>query len=118
LVVGRLWILIEKRFRAEDHATQTEPALRRLFVDECLLNRVRLLRRAQAFQRHNLRVTHSTHGRDAGAHRAPVHEDRTRAALTQPATEFWSPQMQFVSEHVKQRGFRIHIYRVDTAVDF
>jgi hypothetical protein len=48
----------------------------------------------------------------------PIHQDRTRAALTQAATEFRSPQMQFVAEHIEQRGLRIDIDRLYPAVDF
>src|SRR6202795_2681874 len=73
LVVGRLGISVEKRFRAEDHAAQTKAALRRFFVDEGLLNGMRFRGCAQAFQGQNLCVLHFTHGRDAGAHSMPVH---------------------------------------------
>jgi hypothetical protein len=61
-VVGRLRILVEKRFRGEDHSTQTEATLRRFFINESLLNGMRLIGRAQAFQRYDLRVIHSTQG--------------------------------------------------------
>src|SRR6266851_950569 len=117
LVVGRLRISVEKCFRAEDHAAQAEAALRRFLVDESLLYGMRLLGCAQPFQGHNLRVIHPTYGCDARTHRAPIHNDRTCSTLTESATEFRSPQMQFVAQHIKQRGFRIDVNHVDAAVD-
>src|SRR5262245_2117838 len=49
--VGCLRVLIEERLRREDHAAQAEAALRRPLVDEGLLDRMRLLGRAQPFER-------------------------------------------------------------------
>src|ERR1700730_17160582 len=116
-VVGRLRISVEKCFRADDPPAQAEAALRRFLADESLLYGMRLLGGAQPFQGHNLRVIHPTHGGVARTDRAPIHNDRTRSTLTESATEFRSPQMQFVAEHIKQRSFRIDVNHVDAAVD-
>jgi hypothetical protein len=117
LRVGRFGILVEERLRGEDYATQTETTLRRLLVDEGLLNGVRLLGRTETFQRNNLSVVHRTHWGNTGAKRTPIHDDRTRSALTEPATEFWSAQMELVAEDIEQGCCRIGINRVDAAVD-
>ena len=65
----RLRVLIEKCLRGQDHAVQAEAALRRLFVDERLLDRVRLLRRAETLERRDARAgngeTGVTHERTA-----------------------------------------------------
>ena len=54
LGVARLRVLIEERLRREDDAVQAEAALRRLLVDERLLNRMRLLDGAEPFERRDL----------------------------------------------------------------
>jgi hypothetical protein len=115
--VGRLRPLVEKGFRGEDHATQAEAALGCFLVYECLLNRVRFFGCAQPLQGYDLLAIHRAQGRNAGAHRTPIHEDRTSTALTQPATKFRSSQVQFVTEYIEQRGFRIGINQVNCAID-
>ena len=57
LRLGRLRILIQERLGRQDDAAQAEPALRRLLVDERLLERVRLLGRAEAVERRDLGVS-------------------------------------------------------------
>ena len=56
LDVALAWLLVlgEERRRLHDHAVDAVAALRGLLVDEGLLHRMRLLRRAEAFQRHHV----------------------------------------------------------------
>src|SRR5215469_17867574 len=109
-VVRCFRVLIEKCFCRKDDATQAEATLRRFFSDESLLDGVRVPGRAQSFQGHNLCLTDSTDRSDTGAHRPPVHDDGTGAALSQAASEFGPSQMQFVGKHIKQRRFRINVH--------
>src|ERR1700722_7074540 len=60
-------ILVEKGFGGHYDATHAESTLRRLFVDECLLNRVRLLDRSQTFERRNPGAGDGLDGSDTGA---------------------------------------------------
>ena len=64
-VVGRARILVEERLGGQDDAAQAEAALRGLLVDERLLNRMRLLGRAQAFERRDLGTGDRADRRDA-----------------------------------------------------
>ena len=54
LGLARLLVLREEGRRLHDHAVDAVAALRGLFVDEGLLHRMRLLRRAEPFERHDL----------------------------------------------------------------
>ena len=54
LLVRGIRVYIENSLRRQDHAAEAKSALGRSFVDERLLNWVRLFRGAQTFERRNL----------------------------------------------------------------
>ncbi len=54
LRLGRLLVVGEERGGLHDHAVDAVAALHRLLLDEGALHRMRLLRRAEAFERHDL----------------------------------------------------------------
>ena len=110
-------ILVEKSFRRQNHAVQAEPALRGLFVDERLLNRMRFFRRAQPFERHDLLAGHSAHRRHAGPHRRAVHDRRTGAALAQAAAELRAAQLQIVAQGIEQGSRGVEIQGVAPPID-
>ena len=115
--VRGLRVLIEVCLRREDDAAQAEAALRRLFVDERLLDRVRLFDRAEALERRDLRVRRLRHRRHAGADRAAADDHGARAALPEAAAELRTVQGEVVAQHVQERRRRIDVDRVGTAVD-
>src|SRR5260370_5490332 len=56
LVIGGMRIFIEEPFRGHDHAVHAVTALRGLLFDAGRPNRVRMLERAQAFERRDASV--------------------------------------------------------------
>src|SRR5262245_18806943 len=91
LCVGRLRILIERRLRGQDHAAEAITALRGLLVNERLLDRMGLRRRAEALERSDLGAGDARDRRHTRADRAAAADDhRTGSALTKAATEFRS----------------------------
>ena len=116
VAVRGLWILVEERRGGHDDARQAEPALRRLLVDERLLQRMRSVRSAEAFERRDLSAVQGAYRRDAGANRTLPDDHRARPALTQAASELWPAKRQIVAEHIQQRRRRIDVDHVSRAV--
>ena len=85
LLIRRVRLRVQQSFRCKDDAAQAEATLRRLFVDKRLLDRMRFFRGSEPIQRGDVSATHRAHGRPAGPHGPPVHDGRTRPALTQSA---------------------------------
>src|SRR3954463_7107313 len=117
LGVGGFRVLIEKRFRRENHTAQAEPALSRLFLDERLLNGMRMLSGPKPFEGDDLRTIDSTDGCDTGADRSPAGKHRAGTALPQPAAELRPAQAKVVAEDVEQRRGGIDINRVTLSID-
>ena len=65
VVVARLRILFQERRSRHDHAIRAVSALRRLLVDEGLLERVERVGLAEALERGDRRVTYVRNGRHA-----------------------------------------------------
>ena len=97
LFVARPGILVQKSFGGHDDAAHAEAALRRLLIDERLLNRVGLFDAAQTFERCDFDAVDGLHRRDAGPHGLALDDDRTGAALTQPAAKLRPAQLQIVA---------------------
>src|SRR5206468_658816 len=96
----------------QNHAAQAEAALRGLLVDEGLLNRMRSLDRAEAFERRDLRVGDRADGRHARSHGSPLDDDRARPALAESAAELRAAESEVVAEDVKKRSCWIDIDRL------
>ena len=117
--LARLLVLGQERRRLHDHAVDAVAALRGLLVDEGLLHRMRLLRRAEAFERHHLLPgVHRRQRRDAGAHRRAVDVDRASAALAEPAAEARAVKAEIVAQRIEQRHRRVVVGDRDTRLPF
>ena len=92
----------EERGRLHDHAVDAVAALSCLFVDECLLHRMRLFGRPKTFQGHDLGVGYRRNRHHAAAQRLAVIVHRTGAALRQPAPEVHAVQAKLVAQRVQQ----------------
>src|SRR5207245_2895985 len=100
-------VLIEESLRRQDDAAEAKAALRRLLVDERFLNRVRVVRRTETFERGDLGAVHRADRRDARADRAAADDDRAGAALPEAAAEFRAPKREIVAQDVEQRRGRV-----------
>src|SRR5262245_61590729 len=116
LRVGRLLGLIEERGRRHDAAVDAVAALRHLLLHVGLLDRMRLLGRAEAGKGDDLAATHRRHRRHAGAHRLAVDVHGASAALRQAAAEMRVVERELVAQGVEQRHVGIGIDRLDLAV--
>src|SRR6185295_12309292 len=116
LGIVRLLVLVEQRRRRHDPAIDAVAALRHLLLDIGLLDRMRLLRRAEPGQRHHLAVAHRRHRRDAGAHRLSVHVHGAGAALREAAAEMRIVEPEIVAQRVEQRHVGIGVDRLNLAV--
>src|SRR5260370_27505752 len=105
-----MWIFIEERFRGHDHAVHAVTALRGLLFDEGRLQRVRMLERAQAFERGDAAVLRAADGNAAGAHSVSVHDDGARAALAESAPESGAVQFEVIAQDIEERGGGIGVH--------
>src|SRR5262249_26992987 len=116
LRIGRLLRSIEKCSGSHDPAVDAIAALRHLLLHIGLLDRVRLLRRAEASERDDLAVADRRQRRHAGAHGLPVNVDGAGAALREPTAEMRVVQRELIAQRVEQRHVRIGVDRLDLAV--
>ena len=116
LLVRGVGFRIEKSFRRQDHAAQAISALRRSLIDERLLNRMRLLRSAESFQRGDLGLANRAHRHHAGPHNLPAQHHGARAALRQATPKPRSTQAKLVVQNKQQRRVRIDFHRVGAAI--
>src|SRR5437870_3153864 len=65
LFIGWIGVLVQEGLHGQDDAADAISALRRLLVDERLLNRVRMLERPETLQRNDLVARGRRHGCDA-----------------------------------------------------
>jgi hypothetical protein len=117
VLVGGSRFSIQNGLRGEDHAAQAESTLRRPFLNKRLLERVRLLRRAEAFECGDFLLPHRLHRHYARSHRLAPYDDRARSALRHPAAKSRAPQTQVVSKNEQERCVWIDVHDVMTAVD-
>src|SRR5207253_6806431 len=97
----------EEGARGHDHAGRAIAALRSLLGDEGGLERIGAIRGAEALDGDHVLARHRARGGDAGADRAPTHEDGAGAALGETAAEMSARQPQVIAEHVEQGHVRI-----------
>src|SRR5262245_3693150 len=118
IVLGRSRFGVEQRLGRHDHAIDAVTALRRLLADEGALKRMRLVDRAQAFDRGDRGLSDSTDADRARTRRLALHEDGASAALAEAAAEFWPVELEIVAQNIKQRRVRLGGHRPRHAVDF
>jgi hypothetical protein len=116
LLIGGLWVYIEKSLCCQDDAAEAKAALRRPFLNECLLNRMRLFRSAQPFQGSDLRLANRAHRRYARPDRLPPQHHRAGTALRETATKPRSPQSKLIIQHEQQRSLGIDLHILLTAL--
>jgi hypothetical protein len=117
LVRGR-GLYVQHRLRRQDHATQAKSALSRSFVNECLLDWMRLLRCAETFQGRDFVLTRCLKGHDARAHHLAAYDHSAGAALSHSTAESRAAQPKLVVENEEERRFWINRQGVLTAVHF
>src|SRR5262245_60828566 len=98
LAITRVRGALEERLARHDHAVDAVAALGGLLLDERLLERMGLGRRAEALERRD-----PVSGRLGERHRAradglAVHEDGARAALPEAAAELRAVEGEIVAE--------------------
>ena len=112
LRLGRLLVVAQERRGGHDPAVDAVAALRHLLLDIGGLQRVRLLGRAEARQRHDLGVADRRQRRDAGADRLAVEMHGAGAALREPAAELRIVEPDVVLQRIEQRHVGIGVDRV------
>src|SRR5262245_40847672 len=84
---ARLGIPVEISLCGHNYATHAKPTLHRLFIDERCLYCMRLLARAQSFERRNFCTGCARDRRHTRSHCLSLHDDRATSALTQTTSE-------------------------------
>jgi hypothetical protein len=102
LVFAWLRISIEQSLGRHDHSVEAIAALRSLFIDESLLHEIRMIERAQAFQRDNVPLHTTSNRNDAGACGDAVYQHRACTALSEAASKFWTVELKVVPQDAKQ----------------
>src|SRR5690606_25987529 len=113
----RIRIAVEIGLSGHDHAVHAEAALGGLFVDEGLLQRMRVLRCSQPLQGRNRGVRHAFDWRNARTDRPSAYVYGACSALPESAAKFWPPQPSVVTEHIEQRRGWIYVERTVLIVD-
>src|SRR5262245_22472588 len=116
LFLGRVRVPLQERRRGHDHPVRAVAALCRLVVDERLLDRMRLLDRAEAFERGHGLVRRGQCRRDARPDRLVAEVDGAGSALGEPAAEARPVQVELVPEDVEERRVRRRPNHVALAV--
>jgi hypothetical protein len=98
---------LEERSGLHDHAVDAVAALHRLLFDERLLQRVRLLGRAEPFEGHHFRPRSLRDREHARADRPAVDMHGAGAALREPAAEARPVLMEVLAQRVEQRHLRV-----------
>ena len=90
-------------------AVDAVATLRSLFVDEALLNRVRLLGGTEAFNRRDVFALNRFKGDVATLHGLPVQQDGTTAACARTTTKARAFKFKIVTQHIKQWAGRVNL---------
>ena len=104
LAAARLGIAVEQRLGRHQDAAQAIAALAGLLVEEGLLQRMRLGRRAQALDRGHRAAGHRADLAGAGIGRLAVDQHHAAAALLQAAAVARAHQPEMVAQDLEQRG--------------
>jgi hypothetical protein len=111
-------ILIKQHLGIHNHAIHTVPALRRLLIDECLLERMGMRYASQTLECRNVPVLRIAHRHAARPNCIAVHDHRATAALRKTAPEPWAFQSQVVAQDVQQRSAGIYIDGLCLSIHF
>lgn len=100
---------VEQRLGREDEAADAVAALCCLFLNEGSLQRMRVLRRAQTFDRRNFPFADVGERKHARVACFPSDQDRASPACTVRAAHFRAGQTEALAKHQYQRHLRISI---------
>jgi hypothetical protein len=118
LLVGGFGFLIKQNFRGKDYAAEAESTLGCAFINEGLLDGMRLFGRSQPFERGDFAMENGADGCDAGAGHFTVDEDGASSALSEAAAEFWTAQVEVVAKNVEEWSASIDFYGMELTVYF
>jgi hypothetical protein len=109
---------VEDRLRGEDYSTEAKAALGGALVNECLLERVRLLCCAETFERRNLVLADRTHRHHTRTHDVVAHNYCACSALSHPTSELRTPQSKLITQDKQQWRCRIYVQSVKMPIYF
>ena len=109
-------VLREERGARDHEARRAEAALQRVLLDEGLLQRAHLLRRAEALDGRDLVPLGVGREHQAGLHRLAVEQHRAAAAAAAVAHLLGARQVEVVAQRVEQRDARLDGELPDRAV--
>lgn len=89
-VVTGVRFFVQDSLRGKDHAAEAKAALRGPFIHKCLLDRMRFLGRAQAFQSRDAVLANRSHRHHARAHDLMAKDDAASSELCHSAPELRS----------------------------
>ena len=116
LIRGR-GVEIQKRGRLHDLARLAVAALRDLMFDPGFLNGVQTIGLREPLNGYHFAAGQIADGKLTGPHRKPIDMNSAGPALRNAAAVFRARDVQFISEHPKQRHVRGDIHFVFSAVD-
>src|SRR5216683_8250265 len=117
LAVARVRIILEQRRRGHHPAIDAIAALRHLLVDIGLLDRMRLLGRAEPGEGLDLAAGDRRERGDAGANGSAVEMHGAGAALREAATEMRVRETEIAAQGIEQRHLGIGFDRRRLAVE-
>ena len=102
-----VWIDIQQRFGAKQHARRAKTALYRSFGDKRLLQRMQLVIVAQSLNRHNVVAIRFYRQHQAGIHIFPVDQNGTGATVSFAAPDFGSCESQPFPQQIDKQQLRL-----------
>ena len=111
-------ILVQQGFTGHDPAVQTISALRGLFINEGLLNAMRIFGSSQTIESDDFLAKRAGNRVETGADGAIIDEHSASAALPQPAAEPGIVEGQGVSKDVEKGALGIHVDGMNFTVYF
>jgi hypothetical protein len=117
-LVGSFRFPVQDSFGSQNDATQAKSALSGPFVDESLLNRVRFLWCAKAFERSNLILANSAQWHHTRSNHLASQDHRAGPALGHSASELGASQPDLIAKNEEQRRFRFQFYCMQLTIYF
>jgi hypothetical protein len=117
-LIGSFRLSVQYSFGSQNDATQAKSALSGPFVNESLLDWVRLFWCAKAFKGRDLILANSAQWHHTRSNDLASQDHRARPALGHPASEPGTPQSDLIAESEEQWSFRFQVYSVQLAIYF
>src|ERR1700722_2100035 len=100
-------LLLQQRCGSHDPTVHAVPAERCLLVDEGLLQRMRMFRRAEPGDGGDAGSLRGFGGRETGPYGSAVEMHSASATLTKTTAKVWVGQSYFIAQCIKQRHCQI-----------